>query len=153
MGDRCAGIWKLLWTVREVLTPLTLAQRLAMLANGSEDLKHGSSEKIAVDAVDSTDSEVDKELASEAGHTLRRTMKNRHISMIRCVPSGTVASPAHTPSCSIGGVIGTGLFLGTANSLAAGGPVGLLLGYVIVGTICYSVYAFASLRNLTALCH
>jgi len=40
---------------------------------------------------------------------------------------------------SIGGVIGTGLFLGTANSLASGGPVGLLLGYIIVGTICYSV--------------
>ena len=40
---------------------------------------------------------------------------------------------------SIGGVIGTGLFLGTANSLASGGPVGLLLGYILIGTICYSV--------------
>ena len=37
------------------------------------------------------------------------------------------------------GVIGTGLFVGTANSLIAGGPVGLLLGYIVVGTICYSV--------------
>ncbi|KAI0750026.1 amino acid permease [Daedaleopsis nitida] len=37
------------------------------------------------------------------------------------------------------GVIGTGLFLGTASSLAAGGPVGLLLGYATVGTVCYSV--------------
>jgi yeast amino acid transporter len=41
---------------------------------------------------------------------LHRQLKNRHIAMI-----------------SIGGVIGTGLFLGTASSLASGGPVGLLL--------------------------
>lgn len=37
------------------------------------------------------------------------------------------------------GVIGTGLFLGTASSLQNGGPIGLLLGYTVVGTICYSV--------------
>lgn len=40
---------------------------------------------------------------------------------------------------SIGGVIGTGLFLGTANALENGGPVGLLLGYMLMGSICYSV--------------
>jgi len=40
---------------------------------------------------------------------------------------------------SIGGVIGTGLFVGTANSLANGGPVGLLLGYVTMGTIVMAV--------------
>ncbi|KAI0374233.1 amino acid permease [Pilatotrama ljubarskyi] len=54
--------------------------------------------------------------------TLKRQLKNRHIAMI-----------------SIGGVIGTGLFLGTASSLQAGGPIGLLLGYMLVGTVCYSV--------------
>jgi amino acid transporter len=53
---------------------------------------------------------------------LSRQLKNRHIAMI-----------------SIGGVIGTGLFLGTANALRHGGPLGLLMGYVIMGTICYSV--------------
>ncbi|KAI0788209.1 amino acid permease [Fomes fomentarius] len=53
---------------------------------------------------------------------LKRQLKNRHIAMI-----------------SIGGVIGTGLFLGSADALAAGGPVGLLLGYATVGTVCYSV--------------
>ncbi|CEL56780.1 Dicarboxylic amino acid permease OS=Saccharomyces cerevisiae (strain ATCC 204508 / S288c) GN=DIP5 PE=1 SV=1 [Rhizoctonia solani AG-1 IB] len=53
---------------------------------------------------------------------LQRQLKNRHIAMI-----------------SIGGVIGTGLFLGTAGSLASGGPIGLLLGYIVVGSICYSV--------------
>ncbi|ELU37892.1 amino acid permease [Rhizoctonia solani AG-1 IA] len=53
---------------------------------------------------------------------LQRQLKNRHIAMI-----------------SIGGVIGTGLFLGTAGSLSSGGPIGLLLGYMVVGSICYSV--------------
>ncbi|KAJ8596545.1 amino acid permease [Rhizopogon salebrosus TDB-379] len=54
--------------------------------------------------------------------TLQRKLKNRHIAMI-----------------SIGGVIGTGLFVGTASSLANGGPVGLLLGYLVMGSIVYSV--------------
>ncbi|KAJ7667693.1 amino acid permease [Mycena polygramma] len=53
---------------------------------------------------------------------LVRQLKNRHIAMI-----------------SIGGVIGTGLFLGTATALTHGGPIGLLLGYLAVGTITYSV--------------
>ena len=39
----------------------------------------------------------------------------------------------------LAGVIGTGLFLGTATSLANGGPIGLLLGYMTIGSICYSV--------------
>ncbi|KAJ3545067.1 hypothetical protein NMY22_g2575 [Coprinellus aureogranulatus] len=55
-------------------------------------------------------------------HKLVRQLKNRHIAMI-----------------SIGGVIGTGLFLGTATSLRNGGPLGLLLGYITVGSICYTV--------------
>ncbi|KIK51370.1 hypothetical protein GYMLUDRAFT_50605 [Collybiopsis luxurians FD-317 M1] len=56
------------------------------------------------------------------GHgALHRQLKNRHIAMI-----------------SIGGVIGTGLFLGSAKSLADGGPVGLLLGYLVVGTVCWA---------------
>ncbi|KAH8924824.1 hypothetical protein BT69DRAFT_1261010 [Atractiella rhizophila] len=49
---------------------------------------------------------------------LRREMKPRHVVMI-----------------SIAGVIGTGLFLGSGESLANGGPLGLLLGYSIWGTI------------------
>ncbi|KAF8123869.1 amino acid permease [Boletus edulis] len=53
---------------------------------------------------------------------LSRKLKNRHVAMI-----------------SLGGVIGTGLFLGTATALMNGGPVGMLLGYIFVGTICYSV--------------
>jgi hypothetical protein len=63
------------------------------------------------------------EEAYSVHHTgLKRGLKSRHIAMI-----------------SIGGVIGTGLFLGTANSLKNGGPLGLLLGYATVGSICYAV--------------
>lgn len=60
--------------------------------------------------------------AAVAGGGLHRQLKNRHIAMI-----------------SIGGVIGTGLFVGTGGSLANGGPVGLFLGYLTMGTIVFSV--------------
>jgi len=53
---------------------------------------------------------------------LQRQLKSRHLAMI-----------------SIGGVIGTGLFLGTGGALANGGPLGLFMGYALMGTICYAV--------------
>ena len=34
---------------------------------------------------------------------------------------------------------GTGLFLGTGGALANGGPLGLFMGYSLMGSICYSV--------------
>ncbi|PSR74571.1 hypothetical protein PHLCEN_2v9748 [Hermanssonia centrifuga] len=89
-------------------------------AAASSETKLDSREKMQENVESYTDSELNVPVSGHA--KLRRTMKNRHIAMI-----------------SIGGVIGTGLFLGSANSLAAGGPVGLLLGYSIVGTICYAV--------------
>ncbi|EIW86544.1 amino acid permease [Coniophora puteana RWD-64-598 SS2] len=67
-------------------------------------------------------SEVESASGPQGEGPLKRQLKNRHIAMI-----------------SIGGVIGTGLFVGTANSLAAGGPIGLLLGYTVMGSIVYSV--------------
>ncbi|BGP18332.1 hypothetical protein JCM10213_008505 [Rhodosporidiobolus nylandii] len=60
--------------------------------------------------------------ATSGDQQLHRGLKARHVQMI-----------------SLGGVIGTGLFLGVANALRNGGPLGLLLGYAAVGTICYSV--------------
>ncbi|EGG06395.1 uncharacterized protein MELLADRAFT_36184 [Melampsora larici-populina 98AG31] len=42
---------------------------------------------------------------------------------------------------SMGGVIGMGLFLGTANALRQSGPLGLLLGYSVMGTIVWCVMA------------
>ncbi|KIP02974.1 hypothetical protein PHLGIDRAFT_130425 [Phlebiopsis gigantea 11061_1 CR5-6] len=43
----------------------------------------------------------------------------------------------HIGMISIGGVIGTGLFLGSGAALHNGGPVGALLGYMIIGTVVY----------------
>ncbi|TXT09612.1 uncharacterized protein COLE_03546 [Cutaneotrichosporon oleaginosum] len=40
---------------------------------------------------------------------------------------------------AIGGVIGTGLFIGTATNLQNAGPAGLLLSYVLMATLLYSV--------------
>lgn len=40
---------------------------------------------------------------------------------------------------AIGGVIGTGLFLGTADNLENGGPGGLLLGYIVMASLLFSV--------------
>ncbi|KAF9020416.1 hypothetical protein BDZ89DRAFT_1164231 [Hymenopellis radicata] len=70
-----------------------------------------------------TKSQVDlgfSEAQTQPQHGLQRKLKDRHIAMI-----------------SIGGVIGTGLFVGTANGLVNGGPVGLLLAYIVTGSMCY----------------
>jgi yeast amino acid transporter len=62
------------------------------------------------------------DLGQKNGEHLQHALKPRHVAMI-----------------SIGGVIGTGLFLGTANSLKNGGPLGLWLGYIVMGSVCYAV--------------
>ncbi|CAL1713779.1 unnamed protein product [Somion occarium] len=46
-------------------------------------------------------------------------------------------SRRHIGMISIGGVIGTGLFLGSGNALKHGGPIGALLGYFVIGTVVY----------------
>ncbi|KAI0642859.1 amino acid permease-domain-containing protein [Trametes meyenii] len=46
-------------------------------------------------------------------------------------------SRSHIGMISIGGVIGTGLFLGSADALRNGGPIGAFLGYAIVGSVVY----------------
>lgn len=58
-------------------------------------------------------------------HTLSRGLKNRHIQLI-----------------ALGGAIGTGLFLGVAQTIRLAGPA-ILLGYALAGTI-----AFLILRQL-----
>nr|GAT48772.1 predicted protein [Mycena chlorophos] len=52
---------------------------------------------------------------ADAGH-MHRSLKGRQVSMI-----------------AIAGTLGTGLFLGSGKALTNGGPVGALLGYLIVG--------------------
>ncbi|TFK30623.1 amino acid permease [Coprinopsis marcescibilis] len=90
---------------------------MADVEKSTEKVKSGTQSAVASD--ESLRSEQNG--GPEEGKLVRQ-LKNRHIAMI-----------------SIGGVIGTGLFLGTAIALQNGGPVGLLLGYIAMGTICYSV--------------
>lgn len=54
--------------------------------------------------------------------TLHRGLNSRQISMI-----------------AIGGAVGTGLIIGSGTALARGGPLGMLLGYSIMGFVCYLV--------------
>ncbi|KAF8185733.1 amino acid permease [Pholiota molesta] len=85
-----------------------------------------SEEKSGIDGSKVSDTESLRGASLEGslnGQTpLVRQLKNRHIAMI-----------------SIGGVIGTGLFLGTGGALENGGPIGLVLGYMLIGTVCFSV--------------
>lgn len=52
---------------------------------------------------------------------------------------------------ALGGTIGTGLFLGIAGALASGGPLGILLGYSLVGIFIWmmmqSLVSMTTLRN------
>jgi amino acid transporter len=53
---------------------------------------------------------------------LNQTMKGRHLHMI-----------------AIGGSIGAGLFVGTGSALNRGGPLGLILCYMIIGIMMFNV--------------
>ncbi|KAK4689407.1 hypothetical protein P7C73_g696, partial [Tremellales sp. Uapishka_1] len=55
---------------------------------------------------------------------LHRQLKARHASML-----------------AIGGAIGTGLIIGSGVGLARAGPVGLLIAFCYVGTLCYAMMA------------
>lgn len=57
----------------------------------------------------------------EYGH-VRRGLKSRHVQFI-----------------AIGGIIGTGLFVGSGAALVRAGPLSILLAYSIVGTVIYSL--------------
>lgn len=57
----------------------------------------------------------------EFGH-VRRGLKARHVQFI-----------------AIGGIIGTGLFVGSGAALLRAGPLSILLAYSIVGTVVYSL--------------
>ncbi|SCU83331.1 LANO_0B08922g1_1 [Lachancea nothofagi CBS 11611] len=63
---------------------------------------------------------------------LKRALKDRHISLL-----------------ALGGVIGPGCLIGAGNALAKGGPLALLLGFGIVGLVCFAV--MESIGELTTL--
>jgi len=73
------------------------------------------------------------ETAGAADATLKRQLKDRHVAMISIGGTSRYVTPYSIRAAkSPLGVIGTGLFLGTASSLRNGGPVGLLLGYLVL---------------------
>ncbi|OMH84102.1 Lysine-specific permease [Zancudomyces culisetae] len=61
-------------------------------------------------------------MKSTMNSNLNRGLKGRHMSMI-----------------ALGGAIGTGLFMGSAGGLASAGPAGLLVAYVITGSLVFFV--------------
>ncbi len=84
---------------------------------------------------------------------LHRQLKNRHIAMISIggvIGTGKFfdAHPTNFPSIDI---LFPGLFLGTAGALSHGGPLGLFLGYIAMGTICYSVMVGACFPNMVSI--
>ncbi|KAA1073151.1 hypothetical protein PGT21_001630 [Puccinia graminis f. sp. tritici] len=78
---------------------------------------HGFYETKEVNAVSSTAGDV-----AIGENTVHRALEQRHISMI-----------------AIGGTIGTGLFLGMGEALNKGGPLGLVLGYLVMGLVVYAM--------------
>ncbi|ORY92771.1 amino acid permease/ SLC12A domain-containing protein [Leucosporidium creatinivorum] len=60
-----------------------------------------------------------------------------------------VMAPRHTQMIAIGGILGSGLFIGTGGALSAGGPVGILLGYIIMGGVVFAT--MVALGEMAAL--
>lgn len=71
-----------------------------------------------IDTSGMTDAEIQNYLSSKA--PLKRSLKGWQIQMI-----------------AIGGSIGSGLFLGSGNSFASGGPAGVLIGFGVMGVMIF----------------
>ncbi|KAF3011682.1 hypothetical protein E8E14_007468 [Neopestalotiopsis sp. 37M] len=83
-----------------------------------KDTKHSSDNvTTAADHAHSDDS-----VGEVQDHAMQRGLRPRHLQMI-----------------AIGGVIGTGLFLGTAGNLQNGGPAGLFISYCIMASLLFAV--------------
>ncbi|KAI1071813.1 hypothetical protein LB507_005268 [Fusarium sp. FIESC RH6] len=75
------------------------------------------------EAAESAPSTKSIEQNPESGNTeLERALHGRHLQFI-----------------AIGAAVGTGLFIGTGNALATAGPVSLLIAFIFVGTLLFSV--------------
>ncbi|KAM0747841.1 dicarboxylic amino acid permease [Meredithblackwellia eburnea MCA 4105] len=80
-------------------------------------------EKNDANVFEGSHSDIEKDQPSHDNHgDLHRGLDARQISMI-----------------ALGGAIGTGLVIGSGTGLARAGPVGLLIAYVIMGSVCFSV--------------
>jgi len=75
------------------------------------------------------DVEVSAAHVEQDDEQLQRQLKSRHSSML-----------------ALGGAIGTGLLLGSGTGLARAGPVGLLIAYTWVGSLCFSMFCVSTSR-------
>ncbi|KAL4962175.1 proline permease PrnB [Aspergillus stella-maris] len=65
---------------------------------------------------------IERDLLDERYANTQRGLKNRHVQLM-----------------ALGGTIGTGLFVGSGQALNIGGPLSLLLGYIFISTLVYSI--------------
>lgn len=82
-----------------------------------DSFKQGESQFEGLDGL--TDAERINVISAKS--PLHQKLKNRHLQMI-----------------AIGGSIGTGLFVGSGNSLAGGGPAGVIIAYCIIGCFMFT---------------
>jgi amino acid permease len=61
---------------------------------------------------------------------LKRQLRARHASML-----------------AIGGAIGTGLIIGSGIGLARAGPVGLLIAFIYVGSLCFAMMVVSAVQH------
>ncbi|KAI0464304.1 hypothetical protein LJB42_001910 [Komagataella kurtzmanii] len=66
--------------------------------------------------------EAERAIAATANSPMQKSLKPRHILLI-----------------TLGGNIGTGLFVSSGTALRTGGPLGVLIGWIITGACCYTV--------------
>ncbi|GAA5923553.1 hypothetical protein JCM1841_002980 [Sporobolomyces salmonicolor] len=92
--------------------------------------------------------EMDPEKAGVKGGEGQVTMRG----LDATAPEGAVhrhLKARHLQMIALGGTIGTGLFVGAGSALATGGPLGIFLGYTIMGCVVGSM--MVALGELTTL--
>jgi amino acid permease len=112
--------------------------------------------KVPSNVVDSEQVKPKKPLMTRIAHSFRRRQDNIHLNALgqeivdpEKESTGTESHDTsrlsrklhgrHMQMIAIGGAIGTGLFIGSGSSLATGGPLGLLIGFGLVGLMLFFV--------------
>ncbi|ODV63646.1 uncharacterized protein ASCRUDRAFT_73459 [Ascoidea rubescens DSM 1968] len=88
------------------------------------------------------ESSTDLDLLLKLDHSQKITPKRLINSFKKAEDGQQTLSPSlssiHSQMIAIGGSIGTGLFIGTSQSLSLGGPASLLISYLFVGVMIYT---------------